>query len=129
MHGSAWMTSGALLDFAKRSRAQREPRSARNPLSLKAVSPADRCKTTERRKTTKHVRAMHALVSRGVETQHRDANGCVPAINDVSDWTSALHGAVGSNCSSRTPPAAMYVRMARSVIHSTGARSSVSGSG
>jgi hypothetical protein len=60
----------ALLDFAERSQAQREPRSARNPLSLKAVIPTDRCKTTERRKTTKHVIAMQALGFGVLSLQH-----------------------------------------------------------
>ena len=63
-----WMTSGALLDFAERSRVQREPRSACNPLSLKAVPPADRCKTTERRKTIKHVMTMQALTFYDAQT-------------------------------------------------------------
>jgi hypothetical protein len=64
MDDSEWTTSGASPDFAKRSRAQREPRSACNPLSLKAVSPAYRCKATERRKTTKHVIEMQVLIPR-----------------------------------------------------------------
>ena len=58
---SAWTTWSALLDFAERSQVQREPRSARNPLSLKAVLPTDRCKATERRKTIKHVIGLQAL--------------------------------------------------------------------
>ena len=114
-------------DFAKRSRVH-EPRSACNPLSLKAVSPADRCNITERRKTIKHVTAMQALISCGARTQHPGSIGCVGATNHPPDWTFDNHGAVGSSCSSRTPPPAMYARMARSVSHSTGARSSVSGS-
>src|SRR3954449_8282839 len=39
-----------------------------------------------------------------------------------------LHGTVGSGVSSNRPPRAAYSRIMRSVIHSTGARSSVHGS-
>src|ERR1700685_1217030 len=101
MRDSGWMTSGALLDFAERSRAQREPRSARNPLSLKAVLPTDRCKATERRKTTKHVRAMQVLVFCVPRLQHPDGVSRWYATFRAPDRTFDGQGAVGRRCSSR----------------------------
>ena len=75
-------------DFAERSRAHGEPRSACSPHPSRP-SPADRSKATERRKTIKHFSWMQACVE-----ILRARHSMVRSSGDVrgAGWTSGLRG-------------------------------------